>query len=198
MGNQYIVGGYTYLMDLFDLIERSNRQAPERSGTRIIPYFKPTVTEDVLVEFDATRRPLAPEDQEEINHIANYMQQTYSGTMRPYKTDEKKAQTAQGHIQNELRTVDPKAEVAVLDIVGNLVAGGASNIRGSEVLLAGAPCYIFGADPLQATVLEGRKEAIYAVKLPVRQDMAMYALAKCAHPELLGPMARAVGTLKLD
>jgi hypothetical protein len=170
-------------------------------GTGMIPSFKPTVMQDYLVEFwPGAGAPEKKEEQEEaVNMLVEYMQTAYMHSMRLYEPDENKAAGYHRHIEGELRKVAADTQVVVLDLAGDMLAGGASNIRGGEALPAGMPCYISGAGAVQAAILEDPKDtAIYASRLPATghpSHSKMYALAKGRFPELLQPMIKAVATI---
>jgi hypothetical protein len=167
----------------------------------MLPAFKPTVTQDYVVEFwPVSGAPEKKEYQEEaVNMLVEYMQSTYLNSMRLYEPNEDKAADVHKHIEGELRKVAPDTQLVVLDLAGDLLAGGASNIRGSEVIPAGMSCYITGVGAVQAAIFEEPKDtAIYSSRLPASghpSHSKMYALAKGRFPELLQPMIKAVATI---
>jgi len=181
----------------------SDREAltDRAKGTGMIPSFKPTVTQDYVVEFwPEAGAPEKKEEQEEaVNMLVEYMQSRSFHSMRLYEPNEDKAAEAHKQIEGELRKVAPDTQVVVLDLAGDMLAGGASNIHGREAIQAGMPCYVTGAGAVQAVIFEEPKDtAIYASRLPASghpSHSKMYALAKGRFPELLQPMIKAVAPI---
>ncbi len=192
------LGGYNHIPTLNGYVANRNEAEGHTGPARYVARFFPTVTRDFLVEVDFGFRPLRPKEEEGIAAIIKEARDNHFGCMVPYQVDEAKAVKARDIIINEVRPVDPDVQVAVRDAAGKIVDGYAPKVDEFRSLFAGAPCYYPGADPLQVTLLDGKKEAIYAMRLPVPEEGLMFAVAKAAHPELLAPMARAVDALKLD
>ena len=168
---RFLLGSYEWLNDLYKISTELD----------LHPHIEQTVfAGNPSVYFTPGAKP--EEQEERLEMLLNHIQPTYSGSMKPYKVDEQMAQKFHKHMKRHLSKTEPDIELVVGDITGKHIAGEASNICGAELLSAGVPCYVFGADPIQITVLKDKNAGLYAMRLPADPFSEMFAVTKTDFP----------------